>query len=95
MTKKAKTETQGIPRFVLTITDTQTTGNGGVQMNLGIGADRLGDFVKFIPEAKRKQKNPGRNEFEAMLWFFAEQVAEVAGTKNDLEFNSEGKEGEE
>jgi len=73
MTKK---KSEDIPRFVLSITDTKTTMTGpkGKQyMSINIGADTLAAFVTPIPEKKRK--NAGTTEMEAMLLFFADQVA--------------------
>jgi hypothetical protein len=65
-----------IPRFVLSITDTQTqiTGENGPQhMSISIAADSLTDFTRVIPKADRQ--NYGKNEFQAMMIFFADQVA--------------------
>lgn len=71
-------KSEKIPRFVLTITDTQTeiTGNNGPQhMSISIAADSLTDFARTIPKAKRQ--NWGHNEFQAMMIFFAEQVSKA------------------
>jgi len=68
MSKKKK---QDIPRFALTLVDTETM-LGDRYLTVSIGADKLMDFVKSIPEAKRV--NPGETEFNAMLYFFQEQV---------------------
>lgn len=75
-----------VPRFVLSITDTKTTvkgGNGEEYLNIAIGSDKLSDFVKTIPKVERK--NRGRTEFEAMLWFFADQTAKADLERKDDE----------
>lgn len=67
-----------IPRYVLSITDTKTTiegKNGAEYLNVSIASDKLSDFVKTI--TKDKRTNRGRTEFEAMLWFFADQTAKA------------------
>lgn len=96
MAKKGTTT----PRFVLSITDTQTILDGpqGKQtLNIGIGADSLNDFMKFIPKSKRKEDNPGRTEFEAMMFWFAGQVNELNKKKpaGEIKFTDQGKAQEE
>ena len=75
-------EDKQVPRFVLSLTDTQTTiegANGKEYMNISIASDKLSDFVKHIPVKKRQ--NAGHNEFQAMLEFFADQVAKTDLTR--------------
>ncbi len=67
-----------IPRFILQLTDTKTTikgSNGEEYLTVSIGSDKLSDFNKPIPKAKRQ--NSGTTEFQAMLLFFAEQTAKA------------------
>lgn len=85
-----------IPRFVLSLTDTHTTlyGDGAERnLNIAIAAEKLSDFVKFIPKRNRKEGNRGRNEFEAMMVWFAEQVAIADNDKaaSKVEFDDQGK----
>lgn len=93
----AKRASLGVPRFVFTLTDTQTIVDGpqGRQaLNIGISSDVLSDFVKFIPKNKRKDGNPGRTEVEAMLWWFTQEVNRLGQPTKPPKFNDQGR-GEE
>ena len=83
-----------LPRFIVSITDTQTV-RDGVALNVAQGSNDINDFLRFIPLKKRKKNNPGRTEFEAIMWWFNEQIARLnKTTPTELTFNDEGKEGE-
>ncbi len=63
------------PRFILSLTDTKTVlpGKEGDQYySVSVGSNDLKDFHKYIPPGERK--NAGKNEFQAMLLFFADAV---------------------
>lgn len=99
MSKEVTPEESRIPRFVLSLTDTETwvnDANGHHQFNIGIGADKLSDFTKFIHKRDRKKGNPGRTEFEAMIWWFRNEVDAINKDIQEakLEFDDSGREQE-
>lgn len=55
---------ENIPRFVVTITDTQTI-MGDRFYSISAGADNLQDFFKLIP--KKKRTNEARTELQNMF----------------------------
>lgn len=65
---------EDIPRFVVSITDTQTV-TGGQYFAISAGADHLEDFFRLIPKAKRT--NSCRTELQAMFKYFEEKVTEL------------------
>lgn len=65
---------EDIPRFVVSITDTQTV-TGGQYFAISAGADHLEDFFRLVPKAKRTPY--GRTELQAMFKFFEEKIAEL------------------
>ena len=71
-------EKNDIPRFVLSLTDTHTIVEGpeGDQYySINIAADKLKDFNRLIPKAKRT--NTARTEWQALLEFFQEAVDDL------------------
>lgn len=73
---------EDIPRFVISITDTQTV-TGNQYFTVSIAADEskngdweyLGDFFRVVPKAKRTKY--GRTELQAMMKYFEEKIKEL------------------
>ena len=65
---------EDIPRFVVSITDTQTV-TGGQYFAISAGADRLEDFQRLIPKAKRA--NQCRTELQNMFWHMKQAIEEL------------------
>lgn len=63
----------GIPRFVVSITDTQTV-VGGKYFSINVGADRLEDFTRLIP--KKKRTTEARTELQNMMLHMKQAVAD-------------------
>ncbi len=62
---------KGIPRFVVSITDTQTV-VGGQYYSINAGADNLDEFNRLIP--KKKRTNEARTELQNMFWHMKQAV---------------------
>lgn len=65
---------EDIPRFVVTITDTQTV-TGGQYFAISAGADSLADFNRLIPKSKRT--NECRTELQNMFWHMQKGIEEL------------------
>jgi len=65
---------EDIPRFVVSITDTQTV-TGGQYLSISAGADSLDDFNRLIP--KKKRTNEARTELQNMFLHMKKTVADL------------------
>lgn len=65
---------EGTPRFVLTLTDTQTV-RGGQYYSVSIGDDKLSSFNRLLPKSMRT--NTVRTEYQAMHAFFAKAIKDL------------------
>lgn len=80
---------ENIPRFVISITDTQTV-MGDRFYSISAGADSLADFNKLIPKSKRT--NEARTELQNMLLHMQQAVDDL---EKDFVTEAEIVEGEE
>ena len=65
---------ENIPRFVISITDTQTI-MGDRFYSISAGADTLEQFNKLIP--KKKRTNEARTELQSMLLHMKQAVDDL------------------
>jgi len=80
---------ENIPRFVISITDTQTI-MGDRFYSISAGADTLEQFNKLIP--KKKRTNEARTELQSMLLHMQQAVDDL---EKDFVTEAEIVEGEE
>ena len=64
---------EDIPRFVLSITDTQTV-IGNQYYSINVGVDNVDDLNRLIP--KKKRTNEARTELQNVLLHFKQAVAD-------------------
>jgi len=84
-----KLKENDVPRFVVSITDTQTV-MGDRFYSISAGADSLADFNKLIPKSKRT--NEARTELQNMLLHMQQAVDDL---EKDFVTEAEIVEGEE
>lgn len=65
---------EGTPRFVLSLTDTQTV-VGNQYFSVSIGDDKLSSFNRLLP--KKMRTNTVRTEYQAMFEFFKKAIKDL------------------
>lgn len=65
---------EGTPRFVLSLTDTQTV-VGDQYFSVSIGDDKLSSFNRLLP--KKMRTNTVRTEYQAMFAFFTKAIKDL------------------
>lgn len=81
--KKDLPSGENIPRFVVSITDTQTIHNDQYY-SINVGADSLDDFTRLIP--KKKRTNEARTELQNMFYHMRTTIEEL-----DKEITDDGR----
>lgn len=79
---------EDIPRFVLSITDTQTV-IANQYYSINVGVDNIDDLNRLIP--KKKRTNEARTELQNVLLHFKQAVADF----DDKPFEAEVVDGKE